>query len=341
VALLCSLSKPVSRASQGRIILLVIAPLLVGTVAVWLVHGRPHIRLTQVQQNLPADGREHRVGQLVRRGRTELQIGGVPARVLDDGAVMVQAPVLPGQRTLQLTYGARRVDVGLDFTPDATDLFGDGTPEYLRLHSSADRAAFRRWFSSLADLAAATPPQKLPAEINDCAALLRWCYRGALHAHNDAWQATLPIEFALPSSSVSQYVYPLTPLGANLFRVRDGAYSPVDVTNGSFAQFADAKTLWQRNTFFVSRDLRAAREGDLLFYRQLEQNSPYHSMIVTGSKRDWVVYHTGPIGSGPGEIRRVALEDLLEHPDPRWRPVSHNTNFLGVYRWSILREDPQ
>src|SRR6202008_1214826 len=109
-------------------------------------------------------------------------------------------------------------------------------PEYLRLHNSADRAAFRRWFSSLADLAAATPAQKLPAEINDCAALLRWCYRGALHAHNEVWQATLPIEFALPSGSASQYVYPLTPLGANLFRVRDGVYSPADVSNGSFAQ---------------------------------------------------------------------------------------------------------
>jgi len=335
----------VSRASQGRI-LLVIVPLLVGAVAVWLVHGRPNVRLIQVQSNLPADGREHRVGQLVRRGHAELRITGAPARVLDDGAVMVQSPVLPGRGALQLFYGAwrggvRHVTVGLDFTPDATDLFGDGTPEYLRLHSSADRAAFRRWFSSLADLAAATPPQKLPAEINDCAALLRWCYRGALHAHNEIWQATLPIEFALPSGSASQYVYPLTPLGANLFRIKEGAYSPADPTNGSFAQFADAKTLWQRNTFFVSRDLRAAREGDLLFYRQLEQNSPYHSMIVTGSKRDWVVYHTGPIGSGPGEIRRVALEDLLDHPDPRWRPVSHNTNFLGVYRWSILREDPQ
>ncbi|WP_263417457.1 DUF1175 domain-containing protein [Terriglobus albidus] len=334
-----------SRASQGRILLLIIVPLLVGTAAVWLLRGRPGIRLTQVQHIFPADGREHRLAHLIRRGSAELQIRSLPnvvaTRVLEDGSILVQSPVLPGHRWLQVTYGPRLLSIPLDFIADATDLFGDGTPEYLRLHSSADRAAFRRWFSSLADLAAATPPQKLPAEINDCAALLRWCYRGALHAHNEVWQATLPIEFALPSGSASQYVYPLTPLGANLFRVREGPYSPADLSNGSFAQFADAKTLWQRNTFFVSRDLGAAREGDLLFYRQLEQNSPYHSMIVTGSKRDWVVYHTGPVGSGPGEIRRVALEDLLDHPDPRWRPVSHNTNFMGVYRWSILREDPQ
>ena len=40
----------------------------------------------------------------------------------------------------------------------------------------------------------------------------------------------------------------------------------------------------------------AARPGDLLFYRQLEQNSPFHSMILTGTAHDWAVYHTGPIG---------------------------------------------
>jgi hypothetical protein len=142
-----------------------------------------------------------------------------------------------------------------------------------------------------------------------------------------------------PLASVAQYAYPLTPLGANLFRVHSGAYAAEDAANGAFAQFADAKTLWQRNTFFVTRDVRAARPGDLLFYRQLEQNSPFHSMILTGAGHDWAVYHTGPIGEGPGEVRRVALDDLLRHPDIRWRPLVENSNFLGVYRWNILRED--
>lgn len=313
---------------------------MAGAIA-WRAWPRPHIRLQQVQHTLPADGGEHRAALLQGKGSGELRLGGLAARVLTDGSVLVQSPVLPGRHTLQVSDGSSHASAVLDFTPDSSDRFGDGTPEYLRLHRSADRAAFRRWFSTLADIAAATPPAKLPAEINDCAALLRWCYRGALHAHNEAWLATLPMEVALPSSSVSQYVYPLTPLGANLFRVREGGYTAGDPANESFAQFADAKTLWQRNTFFVSRDIHAAREGDLFFYRQLEQNSPYHSMIVTGEAHDWAVYHTGPIGAGPGEMRRVALDDLLNHPDPRWRPVSYNTNFLGVYRWSILREDPQ
>jgi uncharacterized protein YfaT (DUF1175 family) len=95
----------------------------------------------------------------------------------------------------------------------------------------------------------------------------------------------------------------------------------------------------QRNTFFISRDLRTAKTGDLLFFRQLEQNSPFHSMILTGSGHNWAVYHTGPIGRERGEVRRVLLDDLLSHPDRRWRPVPENSNFLGVYRWNILRED--
>jgi uncharacterized protein YfaT (DUF1175 family) len=85
--------------------------------------------------------------------------------------------------------------------------------------------------------------------------------------------------------------------------------------------------------------VHAARPGDLLFYRQLEQNSPFHSMILTGPDHDWAVYDTGPIGKEPGEVRRVALEDLIHHPDTRWRPIPENSNFLGVYRWNILRED--
>ena len=53
---------------------------------------------------------------------------------------------------------------------------------------------------------------------------------------------------------------------------------------------------------------------------------------------DIVVYHTGPVGKKPGEMRRARLEELLHHPSPRWRPVEGNSNFLGVYRWNILKE---
>jgi uncharacterized protein len=326
---------------------LLLGSLAAATLFAWRRGGQQRLVVIPRELTLPADGALHRAAQvrLARGGRIGADgvlLTGVPAHVAiesDAAVVEIQSPVNPATQRLVLRYRGAVTSVVVHFASDARDRFGDGTPEYLRLHTAADRSAFRSWFTTLADTAAALPPERLPQEIDDCAALLRWCYRGALHAHNEAWQGAMEMETLPPLPSVAQYVYPLTPLGASLFRVRSGVYASGDVGDGSFAQFADAKTLWQRNTFFVTRDVRAARPGDLLFYRQLEQNSPFHSMILTGQAHDWAVYHTGPIGRGQGEVRRVALEDLLHHPDIRWRPVPENSNFLGVYRWNILRED--
>ena len=311
---------------------------------------RPQLAVDPQQATLPADGALHRVAQVRVLGRG--RIGGVTVLSLDSlarliqqsddtAAVEIQSPVNPAaqQFVLKYTGSPASASLAVHFTADADDRIGDGTPDFLRLHTAADRAAFRAWFTALADTAATLPPERLPHEIDDCAALLRWCYRNALHAHDAPWLATMPLDALPPIPSVAQYAYPFTPLGPGLFRVRSGAYTAADAANGSFAQFADAKTLWQRNTFFITRDVRAARPGDLLFYRQLEQNSPYHSMILTGEQHNWAVYHTGPIGAAPGEVRRVALDDLLHHPDARWRPIPQNSNFLGVYRWNVLRED--
>lgn len=218
-------------------------------------------------------------------------------------------------------------------------------PDFLRLDSPADREAFRQWFAAVAEYQALRPAKELPAEINDCAALLRYSYRAALHLHSAPWLAENKLEALASLPSVRKYAYPHTPLGAAIFRV----HSPLEGLSlrESFAEFADAKTLMQLNTFFVSRDVRSARPGDLLFFRQLEQNSPYHSVIFVGRSRlipagpgedAILVYHTGPTGNSPGEMRRVSLTQLLEHPSPRWRPVTGNSNFLGVYRWNILKD---
>src|SRR5205085_524460 len=108
-----------------------------------------------------------------------------------------------------------------------------------------------------------------------------------------------------------------TPLGASLFRVKPGQFRAEDLRNKSFAEFADGYTLKERNAYLVGRDLREARPGDLLFYRQLDQHSPFHSMIFVGRSRlaeageDVIVYHTGPVGNGrsakPGEMRRATV----------------------------------
>lgn len=232
--------------------------------------------------------------------------------------------------------------------PSSSDRFGDGTPDFLRLDSPSDQETFRRWFVLVAEYQALRPQDQVPREINDCAALLRYAYRNALRTHDSNWLRETQIEPSSAPPSLEKYRYPFTPLGGALFRIRPGKFAAEDVKNGAFAEFADAKTLKNFNAYFVSRDIATARPGDLLFYRQLEQNTPFHSMIFVGpspwqpngdsaSNADVIVYHTGPIGSAPGEMRRVTVADLLQHPSPRWRPVAGNSNFLGVFRWNILR----
>ncbi len=319
-----------------------------------IVYRCQHLDIEPRQVTLPADGAEH---DALRVRMPALAFGSTvtedtnlrlleskdpSGRAVLDG--VLRAPVTPGHVQLHLLWRHRTVRVPVTFVFDPSDSYADGTPDFLRLHTAQDRQAFRAWFTSIAEGQA--DQSKLPAEIDDCAALLRFAYREALHAHDENWLTSHPTEAPLPS--VRQYVYPQTPLGANLFRVRPGPFLAEDIDNGSFAQFADAQTLMERNTYRIGRDLRVARPGDLIFYRQLDQESPYdvpgvtryhspfHSMIFCGE--NGVVYHTGPIHHGKGEMRRLLLSDLMHHPDARWRPLPENANFLGVYRWNILRE---
>ena len=222
-----------------------------------------------------------------------------------------------------------------------TDSYGDGTPDFLRLTDPADRSAFRQWFTHIAEFEAIRPGTEVPAEIADCAGLLRYSYREALMRHDGNWFRATGVEVGAPPGEIRAWNYPGTPLGMELFRVRAGSFRPADVNDGAFAQFADAKTLVERNAFLVGRDPGQALPGDLLFYRQFGQSSPWHSMIVTRTGPDAeVVYHTGPDHDDPGEIRRVSLAELMDHPQPQWRPQARNPNFLGVYRWNILRGTP-
>lgn len=252
--------------------------------------------------------------------------------------------VLPGEvRFKVVAPGLAPREVIAHLQPALADRFRDGTPDFLRLDSPTDRDAFRRWFSEIAEYQALRAPAELPAEIDDCAALIRYSYRNALRPHDTAWLKETGLA-GVAGSGIEKYSYPYTPLGASLFRVKPGDFQAADLHNGDFAEFADAATLRALNAYFVSRDVRKARAGDLLFYRQLDQHTPFHSMVFIGRSRladagdDVIVYHTGPIDGRPGEMRRTTVAGLLKHPEPRWRPLPGNANFLGVYRWNILRE---
>ncbi len=255
----------------------------------------------------------------------------------------LRAGVMPGETKLRITApGFAPQEVTVRTTSDSGDNVGDGTPDFLRLHDPADRLAFRRWFTLLAESQYFRP--KPQPEIDDCAALLRFAYREALRQHDAAWAHAMALAAPAAAGDIQQYQYPYTPLGAGLFRVRDGNFSPRDASDGAFAQFADAESLWRHNTFSIGRSLGRARSGDLLFFRQDGAGKmPFHAMIFVGrsqvepGNQQFVVYHTGPSGDSPGQIKRLSVAQLLNYPDARWRPVTSNPAFRGVYRWNILR----
>jgi uncharacterized protein YfaT (DUF1175 family) len=260
----------------------------------------------------------------------------------------IRAGVTPANLTLRVEApGFAAAQVHLFTTLAPADSAADGTPDFLRLDDTVDQSVFRRWFAFLAEAQYFQPAARRPAEITDCAALIRYAYREALRAHDSRWagEAQLPVVPALPS--VTKYQYPYTPLGADLFRVKPGSFQSADLGTGAFAQFADAKTLQLRNTHFVTRDPERAEPGDLLFYRQASEHMPFHSMIYLGASQiekdsgRYLVYHTGPDRGGPGEMRRPTLDELRRFPEPDWRPLPDNPRFLGVYRWNILRSITQ
>jgi hypothetical protein len=280
----------------------------------------------------------------VVEGRRRVSVQSVAAEG-SSVQVVLRAGVLPGEAALEVRAGTLKpARVALRLVADTTDSDSDGTPDCLRLTDEADRRAFTEWFTFLAEAQFFRSPDSVPAEISDCAALIRFAYREALRAHDGRWAGDLGLPDVPNVPGVRKYQYPHTLIGASLFRVTPGPMTPDDVGSGAFAEFADAETLMRRNTFLVSRDVRHAGRGDLLFYRQLGQNLPFHAMIFVGAShyedagQPWVVYHTGSSGTNRGEIRRMPVDELSRHPIPQWRPVVGNANFLGVFRWNILHD---
>jgi uncharacterized protein len=200
-----------------------------------------------------------------------------------------------------------------------------------RTADEGDRAAFRSWFTFLAD----AQFERQTSDVIDCASLVRHAYREALRPHTPAWyqRSRLPVTVAFPDVRA-------TP------PVRDGAWMLFRVGRSPerFAEFADAATLVRLNARPIGRDAGAARPGDLFFFVQdaREEGGANHLMVFVGESRfeergrDWLVYHTGPTDDGPGEVRKAALADLMRHPSSRWRPVPANPAFVGVFRLAML-----
>ena len=220
---------------------------------------------------------------------------------------------------------------------------GGSLPEVSRLENGQDRQNFVLWFTFLAEASFYAPTRQAQVEVKDCAGLIRYAHRNALLPHTPAWRQSSGLPFDPGFGDVSKWPSSRRPMERALFRTGPGPLLPGDPGRGAFSEFADAATLLEYNTFLISRDIRAARPGDLIFFHQSVQREPFHTMLFVGKShfqpagRDWIVYHTGDLGGQSGEVREVQAGQLLGHPQPRWRPLAVNPNFLGVYRLEILR----
>ena len=289
------------------------------------IYRGEHLNLEPHEVTLPADGAEHTafrirlpkswLGGTVTEEMPQPRLRLMQAGNIIDG--LLQAPVTPGHLLLHLRWRYRSIRIPVTFVFDPSDSYGDGTPDFLRLHTAQDRAAFRAWFTALAE----PPPTRPPSACRTRSTTAPPCCAGAIamRCMRTTKPGRRPCRWRPAAALVRQYAYPLTPSGRQPVPRALRGLAAADAANGSFAQFADARTLWQRNTFFVARDLRPARPGDLLFYRQLEQDSPYdepdathyhspfHSMISAGPR---IGSSTTPARSAMAQakMRRVALE---------------------------------
>ena len=250
----------------------------------------------------------------------------------------------------QKVIGSRQMTEAGVTSSEATlvDSDNDGIPDVAELRTFQDRDNFRRWFTAIAETQFYQLSDQWKSEQRDCAGLVRFARREALRRHYRAWLQGMDRGYETVAADVAGFDLDHNPLNEKIFRTDFGSFHESDLRNGRFSEFADGRSLKNFNSVFVSRDRREAEPGDLLFfYQPWVQKYPFHVMVFLGpprlsveganGTRDWVVYHTGASPTDEGTVKKVELSVLDHHPDPRWRPVESNRNFLGFYRLKILQ----
>ena len=283
------------------------------------------------------------------------EVLGVRTWARKDGAWLIQAGTRAGRLpvTLWRHHGDEKHFITQDeirYGHNHADRDEDGLPDIIELRTENARAAFSSWFTNIAEAQATRIDDRWASIHQDCAGLVRFAYREAMRAHDRAWLAKWQYLPAMPAARRGQYTYPDLPIVGDLpFRARGGAYDPGATIQSQFSAAPNARTLWQHNTTFTSKDVAQARAGDLLFFHVPDADgSRLHTMIALGdmpaathhAKAARVVYHTGQ-APPDGEVRLVSLEKLQNHPDPSWHPVPDNPRFIGVHRLSHLVFDAQ
>jgi len=209
------------------------------------------------------------------------------------------------------------------------------------LRSQGDRDAFRTWFVALLESQLDRPSALWEPAQRDCAGLMRFAFREAWAPHTAGWRDR--IGFAGPPVSRDPDPSFAGPW-RNAFPTPDG-----------WQPFAKGAHLRDLACVSLGPDTALARPGDLIFFsRGGARQTPDHVMAFVRPDVDgqpMLIYHTGPehtprpaarASDRPeaGEVRRVRLADLMQHPDGTFRPHPENPAFLGVFRWRVLAEQP-
>jgi uncharacterized protein YfaT (DUF1175 family) len=182
-------------------------------------------------------------------------------------------------------------------------------------------AVFRAWFARIVDQQVGRGPTPRWTQ-RDCAGLVRFAAAETLRPHDARWLKANGMTGADNASRLP----PELQLSA---RQRTLA-SRWTRTDGSVGAYASAIALVQRNSRFVARDVNQALPGDLLFF---DQGDDQHLMIWLDR---YIAYHTGTVTPADNGLRAVAVPDLMQWKDSRWRPLDGNPNFAGVFRFAFL-----
>lgn len=308
-------------------------------------------------------------GRTVRSAETpvEIEVTGTDVTVVGDKPTVLERGAK--ELTLISTFetGEVRIEAAAEglsgettFTvvPDYRDGDGDGFPDVTELFGDTDRLNFRRWLCAVAESQVYEKNRRWADVNNDCAGLIRFAYSEALKVHDPRFFSGYNSLVNPANPDIKKYNYPDVPLlGENIFRTADGAFEITDIEGEEkkFSPSATAGHLMLYNVIFLNREGDGVLPGDLIFYFNPDNpRMPYHAMIFLGewgaegaeeissegeegkNLDDWVVYHTGPRETDAGEVRKVRLSTLRQHPEKRWRPMVENENFLGYFRFKIL-----
>ncbi|AKJ29915.1 DUF1175 family protein [Caldimonas brevitalea] len=188
----------------------------------------------------------------------------------------------------------------------------------LRPLDAEQSMAFRRWFVALVDNQVSRPSPRWVHR--DCAGLVRFAVAEAMRPHTSTWLQAMGWNRQRPR-----------PPELNLADDQRGWARAWQLPEGDAGAYAPAIAIVQHNTRHVGRQRTTALPGDLLFF---DQGDDQHLMVWTGRH---IAYHTGAEPQpGDNGLRRLRWEQLLAMPDTRWRPLEHNRNFAGLFRFGFL-----